>query len=273
MRVGYVCSGGHTELGARMLASGERELAAIDAFLRKIEPGLISFERLFPAHQKPGPKHKPGHPPASLKDENAGGVTGNGLLDRMEARLTKYYRGPSCGFDVIVLIDDADCRFLDHHAFESWRSEVEEKIRDWTDRPQLVFLPMLASPEIETWLLADWDEGFGREYAPIQVSFRRALGHPDVLGPGPWLDVETFGAPYDPSKGSCTRKLSDEVNKVLGRLAQVAGPNVDPKAYTYSKRENGPDMLRRVRPEEVAKLCRLFFREPLHALQAMARGT
>lgn len=274
MRVGYFCSGGHTELGARMLATGEREISAIDAFLRKIYPERIVFERLFPARQKPGPKHKPGQPPASFKDQGAGGITGHGLVDVMEARLEKYYRGAACVYDMIVVIDDADCRFLDESVYQHWRQGLWDKVCAWTEKPDLLFVPLLASPEIEAWLLADWNEGFGREYASIEGQLRKTLVQDDYLGAEPWVEVENFGGPYDGVKGSCTRKLSNEINKALGKLAEdranKTGTVVDQKTYTYSKRENGPDMLRRVRPDEVAEICRRFFRRELLTLRASA---
>jgi hypothetical protein len=269
MRVGYFCSGGHTELGARMLQTGEREIAAIDAFLRKIDSRHLTFERLFPAREKPGPKHKPGRPPASLKDPSAGGITGQGLLDVMQARLTKHYRGTQFDYDAIVVIDDADCRFLKENEYEQWCSDLHEKIKNWTQR-EIVFFALIASPEIEAWFLADWDEGFGREYPTIGWKLRRELAKEEFLGPSPWNDLEAFGGPYDSSRGSCTRKISDEINKALGQIAIDEGNVTNPKIYTYSKRENGPDILRRIRPDEVAKACPRFFGDKVRALQAMA---
>jgi hypothetical protein len=76
MRIGFFCTGGHTELGGRTLAAGDAELAAIDAFLWKISS--IEWVRAFPAREKPGPKYKPGAAPASLKDPKDGGVTDAG---------------------------------------------------------------------------------------------------------------------------------------------------------------------------------------------------
>lgn len=269
MRVGYFCSGGHTELGARMRETGEREIAAIDAFLRKIDSDHLTFERLFPAREKPGPKHKPGRPPASLKDQAAGGITGQGLLDVMQERLTKYYRGTRFDYDVIVVIDDADCRFLKEDEYAQWVEDLHDKIKNWIEK-EVVFFALIASPEIEAWFLADWEEGFGREYSSISVNFRRELAKDEFLGPTPWNNLEAFGGPYDSTRGSCTRKVSDEINKALGRLAQNTGNVTDPKIYTYGKRENGPDMLRRIRPHEVAKVCPRFFGNNLRALHSMA---
>ncbi|MRG94243.1 hypothetical protein [Polyangium spumosum] len=269
IRIGYFCTGGQTELGARTLESGVRELTAIDAFLRKISPE-IAWERAFPAREKPGPKHKPGSAPASFKHPSASGVTGRTLERTMRERLEKYYRGADCKFDAIVLIDDADCRFRDDAHRKSWLEEREQEVRESTARPELPFVALLASPEVESWLLADWEEGFGQEYDSIQVNFCRALEQ-ELLGERPWVRVEAFGGPFDPQKGSCTRKLSTEIQKVLERLAMEKGEAADRRTYTYSKRENGPDMLRRIRPDKAAETCRLMLRPAILALRDLAR--
>jgi hypothetical protein len=266
IRIGYFCSAGHTELGARALPTGGVEPAAIGAFLSKISAG-IEWTRAYPAVEKPGPK--PGRARTSFKEPTDGGVTGAALINKMRERLEKYYRGNACDIDVVVLIDDADCRFLEDGALLRWTSDRERDVRAWTERPELRFVALIASPEIEAWLLADWEEGFGREYSAIHVPLGRALER-DLLGARPWERVEDFGGPYDPQKGSCTRKLSDEVNKVLGELAMQKGGPVDRRTYTYSKGEQGPDMLRRVRPEKIAEVCRSVFRPAYLQILALA---
>jgi hypothetical protein len=104
----------------------------------------------------------------SFRDPSDGGVTGTTLVDKMRERLEKHYRGAGCDIDVVVVIDDADCRFLREGALDlaTWAKEMEQQVRAWTERPKLRFVPLLASPEIEAWLLADWQEGFGKEYGP-----------------------------------------------------------------------------------------------------------
>jgi hypothetical protein len=271
IRVGHFCTGGHTELGARALPSGDLQLAAIDAFLRKISPDIL-WTRAFPAREKPGPKHKPGSAPVSFKDPRDGGVTGRTLVDRMRERLTKHYRGPDCDLDAVVVIDDADCRFLDDGAVQRWTQDLEREVRLWTERSELRFVALLASPEIEAWLLADWEEGFGREYASIQVPLGQALDR-DLLGARPWVRIEEFGGPFDREKGSCTQKLSTEVQSALARLAMEKGEAADRWTYTYSKRDNGPDMLRRIRPDKAAESCQRVLGPAIRALRLLGEQT
>ena len=71
--------------------------------------------------------------------------------------------------------------------------------------------------------------------------------------------------------GSCTRKLSTEVQKVLDKLGMEKVGPVDPRTYTYSKAKNGPDMLRRIRPEKVAEVCGRVFGLALRQIVALSQ--
>jgi hypothetical protein len=51
------------------------------------------------------------------------------------------------------------------------------------------------------------------------------------------------------------------------------GGDADPRTYTYSKRKNGPDMLRRLRPDKVAETCRRVFRPALLELRKLVESS
>lgn len=257
VKIGFFCSGGHTELGARSSVYDPRPLAAVDAVVRKIDPRL-EWVRLFPARTKPGPKLGR----VSLRDDSDGGVTGSALTTTMFARLRTHHGDRSIReVAAIVLIDDADCRFATLEALAAWEAALERQVRELTSRPALLFIALLASPEVEAWLIADWNEGFGQQYAPIQPRLAAALARPEHLGPRPWTQIERFGHPYDAARAACSRKLSEELQQVLRTLL------VTPS--TYSKREQGPDMLRRIRPHVVADVCRLIFAPALRRILAL----
>lgn len=256
--VGYFCSGGHTELGATSNSPAPYEPAAIDAFLRKIDP-RITWIRQFPARRKPGPKLGR----VSFRDQADGGVTGASLRTEMLTRLRDFARSAS-RLDAVVLIDDADCRFCVPGTLATWESDLTTEVRRATGRTDLPFIALLASPEIEAWMLADWQERFGGERAwrSHAHALARRMSQPDILGPRPWEGLEDFGCPYDPERGACTRKLSDLVEQVLRALLVSAS--------VYSKRTHGPDMLRRLRPEVIAQTCRRVFAPALRRLQGLA---
>ena len=130
IRVGYFCTAGYTEQGG------------IHAFLGKLRPD-IEWTRCFPAFEKPGPKLRKGLPMPS-------GITGQPLIERMLSTLEKYYQGDDCTFDVVLLIDDADCRVKDPKGelAEQLRG-LPDEVRVRTGKDDLGFVALLASPEIE----------------------------------------------------------------------------------------------------------------------------
>lgn len=255
--VGYFCSGGHTELGAAS-SNAPYEPAAIDAFLRKIDE-RIEWRRMFPARRKPGPKLGR----VSFRNPADGGITGATLRSEMLTRLRTFGHS-NRDLGAVVLIDDADCRFCDPGALATWEAELADEVRRSASRTDLVCIALLASPEIEAWMLADWDEGFGGEtpWKARAPELARLLSKPACLGPRPWTQIEQFGCPYDAERGTCTRKLSDVVERTLRGILVAAS--------VYSKREHGPDMLRRLRPDAVAAVCRHVFAPALRRLRALA---
>jgi len=212
IRAGYFCTAGYTEAG------GIKEL------LEKIHPD-IAWERCFPAVDKPAPKL--GRPLSTPRAEDSG-TTGRALVDRMMDRLARYYRGEACSFDVVVLIDDADCRFKAPDADAArWSGELVARVRAAAERPTIGFIALFASPEIETWLLADWTAGFGAEYPEIAAALLTHLEQ-GILGPPPWSSLEAYGGAYEAGRGSCAQKLSDDLNVALDRRL---GPRVALGAY------------------------------------------
>jgi hypothetical protein len=238
IRIGYFCTAGHTEAGG------------IDRFLRRIDEGTdVRWERCFPAVQKPGPKL---HRPAPKQGE---GTTGERLVAEMLARLGKYHRtGSKDALDVVLFIDDADCRFEgDPAKLVAWTAEHTEAVRSAIGTPSTPFIVLFASPEIEAWFLADWEQGFGHEYAHLCGEEKHLRSHVDALLGEAAGNIEHYGGGY--VNGACANKLSEKLQALVLRLGE-----------TYSKRTHGQDMLRRIRPAKVAEVCGFCFRPALAAL-------
>lgn len=77
---------------------------------------------------------------------------------------------------------------------------------------------------------------------------------------GYWDDIECYGGPM--FNGSCANKLSEKIQEAfmcdeIQRLLFNIGAPVS--QCGYSKRMNGSAMLKRIRPEETGRKCRLFF--------------
>ncbi|MEZ4314632.1 MAG: hypothetical protein R3F14_41995 [Polyangiaceae bacterium] len=121
------------------------------------------------------------------------------------------------------------------------------------------FVALLASPEIEAWFIADWEEGFGRQFSrlagPVDSTERKHLrAHVEELLGGPPNAVESYGGGL--SNGACAHKLSDKLASLLTLLGGE-----------YSKRTHGQDMLLRVRPNKVAEVCTTYFSPALRDLK------
>lgn len=244
IRVGYFCTAGHTEVGG------------IDRFLNRIasEPE-VRWERCFPAVRKPAPKiGKPGLERPAPKGRE--GLTGASLVSEMMERLAEYHRAGSKGaLDAVVFIDDADCRFEgDPAKVEAWTGARAAEVRAKTGAPSIPFVALFASPEIEAWFLADWEQGFGVEYDKLATGERHLRAHVEELLGSAIGSVEGYGGGL--VNGACANKLSEKLQGLVTRLGGA-----------YSKRMQGQDMLLRIRPEKVAQECGAYFRPALQALR------
>jgi hypothetical protein len=234
IRAGYFCSAGHTEAGG------------MQAFLERIDRTRVTWERCFPAVTKPGPKLGR---PAPRPDHE--GLSGSGLVGAMLSRLKmRRDRAGTAPFDLdlILFIDDADCRFeADRAGLATWIADRTAEVRAAANHEGIPFIALFASPEIEAWFVADWDAGFGREHARLATGDRPLRAHVEDLLNGPLESVETYGGGF--VNGGCASKLSDRLRTLLERLG--AG---------YTKSTDGTTMLRRVRPEKIAAACTTYFR-------------
>jgi hypothetical protein len=241
VKIGYFCSAGYTETGG------------LDAVLRRVAPD-VTWERCFPAVDKPAPKiGRPLPTPVAAHS----GVTGEALVKRIIDHFDDYDALP---YDAILIVDDADCRFcgLADDPAPGWRDAVVARLRGarrWVDRPVFV---LFASPEVEAWLLADWNNTFARYYPDVQVWMRRRLL---ALGLD---DLERYGCPRRGS--SCTRKLSEDLVAAIDVVDGATDPPPGP-VPRYSKRTDGPWMLRCVDPDVVAAACAWLFAPSLWALR------
>jgi hypothetical protein len=232
--------------------------------LKKIAPE-VEWTRCFPAVNKPAPKI--GRPHAQPIDEHAG-ATGQRLVDEMLTQLRKHWRGSACNFDFVLLIDDADCRFAQAEdpssAQAAWESRLAELVRDAVGKKELGFYSLLAWPEIEAWLVTDWDNGFAAQYRQVAPSLRQHVGG-CILHPLAFSQIERFGGSL--KNGTCEHKLSERIKDAFtGRSGcECKPPFVDRAAkdsagapLAYSKRIDGAAMLKRIEPERVAKDCPRF---------------
>ena len=170
---------------------GESEVRGLIPFLQK--NFACTFERKTPIRRKPGPK----------PSVNRGyGHTGRSLARQIEIHLPSALKQGQC--DLILIIDDLDCRNEQqqkHLFLQTLHNLIGElKIPIWIG---------FAAPEIEAWLIADWDNTIARhiDFRHIHQAMRWSLSAEHNVS---FDTPETFSE-FDPDKDSCQDKLSDEI--------------------------------------------------------------
>lgn len=213
-------------------------------FFRKRYRGC-QFERKTPIRRPPGPK-----PTKALP---AHGKTGTSLVQELKERLKLSMRFEKpC--DIILVLDDLDCR-EPKRCRERLLRAVESVCG--TDRiPRFVGF---AAPELEAWLIADWDHSFG-EHPDFRGARQQGMRHwLSTEGEVPFHAPETFGH-YDSERDTCEEKLSTVI------IESTVQGNHNMGRDPYSKSVHTPVMLLSIEPALVAARCPMF--QELHAFLA-----
>ncbi|MBF0510247.1 MAG: DUF4276 family protein [Deltaproteobacteria bacterium] len=230
---------------------GESEIEGLVPFLVDNFPGC-KFERKTPVKSKPGPKVEKtgGHGHADLaKSKKTGpkrdwgdgyGHTGRGLANQIKERLKSSLERGQLG-DLILVIDDLDCR--DSADQEKTFLEAISKVPGAAAKPQCVGF---AAPEIEAWIIADWDNTIAR--------------HPDFKGCHErmryWLSTNEvfFSNPESFSKinlegDACENKLSEVI------IESSKETNCKER---YRKGIHTPELIKKINPDTVSSKCPHF---------------
>ncbi|WP_276663012.1 hypothetical protein [Syntrophomonas wolfei] len=138
MAAGYFCSAGYTETGG------------MQVFLQQLNSNL-KWKRCFPAVDKPNLKK--GRTKATPV-RSTSGVSGDNLVEQMLKIISEPVFERDEQYELILLIDDLDCRFNDdNQAYDAWLLNTHNRVEVAIGRP-LMFLTLFASPEIEAWFLS-----------------------------------------------------------------------------------------------------------------------
>lgn len=256
---------------------GYTESGAMQVFLGKINP-QYEFKQYLPNKTR---KRK-GDPKSIAADLS--GLSGNSLLEKIYAVLDL----PVCKKEImqckaILIEDDLDGKF------HGWS---EKMIREYQDKitvavcshlgKEIPVILLYASPEIEAWFVADWDNSFqymllnggwgaditreAREYFNYQL---RHYVNVSILRE--YTDqIEEYG--YFDGK---YYKLSDQLICAIERNAKdyvveitrqnsgsegLADQIKSSRTLYYSKKTHGQRMLKNIDPRLVASKCRRYFR-------------
>lgn len=208
---------------------GEAEVRGLLPFLERNFSGC-RFERRTPVRMKPGPR-----PGVSY------GHTGPGLARQIAFQLSHVSnRPPAC--QALLVLDDLDCHD------PATRRTLFDGILDAC--PAVAGIPRIigfAAPELEAWLIADWDRTFAQD-----LDFRQHHGQMrwwlSAQKGVPFDSPESFGT-FDPAKDACDEKLSDWI---IESSQQSEG------MVRFSKATHTPRMLQLLDIQVVEGKCPLF---------------
>ncbi|MCF8096169.1 MAG: DUF4276 family protein [Desulfobacteraceae bacterium] len=206
------------------------------------------FDRKTPVKYKPA--GKPGKEPPSH------GKTGTSLVKEIRKRLLEsLQKDDSCA--AVFIVDDLDCR-----PPENARQSLRRVVNDCLDTGCTPVCIGFAAPELEAWLIADWENTL-----QSHPDFRSRASRMNYLLSSqfavPMHAPESFGK-LDEKSGSCRHKLSDDLIEASVRAAQ------SPAAAEFNKARHTPEMLRKIDAQRVAEKCPLF-REMWNSLADLCR--
>lgn len=233
---------------------GEAEATGLVRFLERHFPPHL-FVRQTPAIRKPGPKPKPDYKPIPRLQKP--GLTGESLAEEIARRLPQAFQQGQA--DLLLVVDDLDCNDP-----QKCRKTLTKAIDEGCGPYAIKHLIGFAAPELEAWVIADWENTLGKDWEFRQFHQRmrwwlsggwrqdeHVLPFADVVFSNP----ENFSQ-HDPTTGACQHKLS--------AMLQAAARTQN--APYYSKAVVTPRLLYMASPTAISAKCPQF-RRFYHALQ------
>jgi len=229
---------------------GESEVRGFLPFLEKTFPGC-TFERKTPVRQKPGPKPNKA---ASY------GRTGKSLIDQIKQELPLALKAEPNRCDLILVFDDLDCR--DSQKEKKKILDEISKIPECADLEKFVGF---AAPEIEAWIIADWNNSIAK-HSDFRGRHERMRWWLSKEKKVPFENPESFSE-YDSQRDCCLEKLSEALieSTIVEHESNLDRPR-------FSKGDHTPLLLREIDPNEVQKKCPLF-RELYNYLNKFCRSS
>lgn len=256
---------------ACFLTCGYTEAGAMQFFLRKINDSY-EYKQYLPNKtiKKKGD--------AKIIKKEISGLTGEDLLKKIYSILEKH-KDEINTCKAVLIEDDLDGRFhnWDNKKIKGYRDAIVDKVHSKLESDIPVFI-LYASPEAESWFIADWDNGFGYLYGKsnrIKDMDQKAksffLHHlRDYIYSEVLKEYSHNIEEYGWGKNGYV-KLSDQIISVIQtdikdyvRKLHRANPDCvkqirESRDLYYSKKLHGDIMLRNICPGVVAEKCRQYF--------------
>lgn len=256
---------------ACFLTCGYTEAGAMQALLKKINSNY-EYKQYLPnktIKKKGAPK---------IISPEISGLTGPALLAKIYTIIEKHtLEIIQCR--AILIEDDLDGNFHDMTVsdIETYINSIKEKIYSITGSHIPVFI-LYASPEIESWFISDWDNGFGYIYnssgcvtdidTPAKIFFSHHLKHYiDTYVLQEYCDdIENYGYfnhIYYKLSDRLIDAIQTDVKEYISSLPKTnrlySEQISSSRDLYYSKKLHGDRMLRNLDPSIVANKCRHYF--------------
>ncbi|MEZ2321123.1 MAG: DUF4276 family protein [Microcoleus sp.] len=214
---------------------GDAEVRGFFPFLDKTFPGC-RFERKTPVIRKPGPK---------ANKAGSYGRTGKSLIEQIKQELPIALKAEPNKCDLILVFDDLDCR-----DYETQKSKILSEISKIPECADIKKIVGFAAPEIEAWIIADWNNSIAKNYnfRSRHERMRSWLSRQKKVS---FNNPESFSE-YDAEKDCCREKLS----KAL--VESSVQDEADRNNTRFYKGSHTPLLLMAIDPNEVQKKCPLF---------------
>ena len=215
---------------------GETEVAGLIKFLQKLFPQNFVFER-----KTPFDSTKKGAKP---NRKSTFGISNTSLIEAIQKYLPLAFLNEKHKPDLILVMDDLDCGNLDHQ-----RQQFLDCITNIDKTKNIDRYIAFAAPEIESWIIADWDHTLAKA-EKFKARHQRMRHWLSTQKKVPFDQPESFGE-YDPNKKSCKEKLSN-------LLIEASSQEIEDQGKEYKKSEDSPELLLRIEKEILVQKCPMF---------------
>lgn len=227
---------------------GESEREGLTKFLKKHVPYPHRVDRKLPIRQKPGPR-------PDRQRTYSDGATGAHFTRLVRQRLCETLAHEHADNALVLIIDDLDCHEPETKS-HSLREAIRNGIAEAGDQATRNDLDTLldntiigfAAPEIESWIVADWEATIGHH--PSFRAKSRAIQFELRKRGVDFNDPESFSE-LDPDRSTCKQKLSVTICDAVTQ----AGCSV-----RYQKGRHTPELLLCVDPPKVSQRCLPMFK-------------
>ena len=214
---------------------GETEVAGLIKFLQKLFPNYL-FTRYTPFDST-----KKGVKP---NRKSTFGVTGKSLIQSIQKYLPVAFLNEKHKPNLILVIDDLDCGDLNHQ-----REQFLDCITNIDKTKNIERYIAFAAPEIESWIIADWDHTLAKA-EKFKAKHQRMRHWLSTQKKVPFDRPESFRE-YDPDKKTCKEKLSN-------LLIEASSQEIEDQGKEYKKSEDSPELLLRIEKEILVQKCPIF---------------